>query len=62
MIHFFPSLERALQLGTLFSVEEALNIGLVDKVVPDLEAGNVAAETELKEFLQIPGNLDNYRL
>lgn len=50
-------IERALQLGTLFSVEEALKIGLVDQVVPDIETGTAAAEAELKEFLQIPGTV-----
>ena len=48
-------LERALQLGSLFSPEEALKIGLVDKLVPDMETATVVAEAELKEFLQIPG-------
>lgn len=46
--------ERALQLGSLFNPEEALKIGLVDKLVPDMETANVVAEAELKEFLQIP--------
>ncbi|XP_046451656.1 enoyl-CoA delta isomerase 1, mitochondrial-like [Daphnia pulex] len=47
--------ERALQLGSLFSPEEALKIGLVDKLVPDTENATAVAEAELKEFLQIPG-------
>ncbi|XP_046654971.1 enoyl-CoA delta isomerase 1, mitochondrial-like [Daphnia pulicaria] len=47
--------ERALQLGSLFSPEEALKIGLVDKLVPDMETATAVAEAELKEFLQIPG-------
>lgn len=46
--------ERALQLGTLFSVEEAHKIGLVDQVAPDLETATKVAEEDLKEFLQVP--------
>ncbi|XP_057366646.1 enoyl-CoA delta isomerase 1, mitochondrial-like [Daphnia carinata] len=46
--------ERALQLGSLFSPEEAFKIGLVDRVLPDMESATAAAESELKEFLQIP--------
>ena len=41
-------------LGTLCNVEEALNVGLVDRVVePDkLES---AAEEEMNKMLNIPG-------
>lgn len=46
--------ERALQLGSLFTPDEALKIGLVDRVLPDTEAATAVAESELKEFLQIP--------
>ncbi|KAK4016545.1 hypothetical protein OUZ56_031502 [Daphnia magna] len=46
--------ERALQLGSLFTPDEALKIGLVDRVLPDPEAATAVAESELKEFLQIP--------
>ena len=53
-IHLFI-IECALQLGTLFSVEEAHKIGLVDKVAPDLESATAIAEADLKEFLQVPG-------
>ena len=53
-IHLFI-IERALQLGTLFSVEEAHKIGLVDKVAPDLESATAIAEADLKELLQVPG-------
>ena len=52
---FIYLLERALQLGSLFNPEEALKIGLVDKLSPDMETATVVAEAELKEFLQIPG-------
>jgi len=47
--------EMALQLGTLFSSEEALNIGLVDEVVPDQTSATTLAESKMKEFLKIPG-------
>ena len=48
--------ELALQLGSLFSAEEALSIGLVDKVVPDVATASALAETQIKEFLKIPSN------
>jgi len=47
--------EMALQLGTLFSSEEALNIGLVDEVIPDQTSATTLAESKMKEFLKIPG-------
>lgn len=47
--------EMALQLGTLFSPEEALKIGMVDEVAHDLESATALAESKLKEFLKIPG-------
>ena len=47
--------EMALQLGTLFSSEEALKIGLIDEVAPDLASATAQAESKLKEFLKIPG-------
>ena len=47
--------ELALQLGTLFSSEEALKIGMVDEVASDLASATDSAESKLKEFLQIPG-------
>lgn len=46
--------ELALQLGTLFSSEEALKIGMVDEVASDLASATDSAESKLKEFLQIP--------
>jgi Delta3-Delta2-enoyl-CoA isomerase len=48
--------ELALILGSLFSPEEALKIGLVDEVAPDLPSANEIAQAQLKKFLKIPGN------
>lgn len=42
-------------MGSLFSPEEALKIGLVDRVLLDTEDANAVAESELKQFLHIPG-------
>lgn len=47
--------EMALQLGTLFSSEEALKIGLIDVEAPDQATANALAESKMKEFLKIPG-------
>ncbi len=47
--------ELALMLGTLFSPDEALQIGLVDKVVPDLASATEVAQAQLQAFLKIPG-------
>lgn len=49
--------EMALQLGTLFSSEEALKIGLIDVEAPDQATANALAESKMKEFLKIPGML-----
>lgn len=49
----FRQTEMALQLGTLFKTEEALNIGLIDKVVPQDEVLN-AAKLEMERWLKIP--------
>ena len=48
--------ERALQLGKLYSGEEALKIGLVDELVP---AGQVmeTTRTQLNTWLKIPGTV-----
>lgn len=46
--------EMALQLGTLFKTEEALNIGLIDKVVPQEEVLS-AAQQEMQRWFKIPG-------
>jgi len=46
--------ELALMLGTLFSPDEALQIGLVDKVVPDLASATEVAQAQLQAFLKIP--------
>ncbi|CAH1273111.1 ECI1 [Branchiostoma lanceolatum] len=45
--------EKALQLGALYSAQQALSIGLVDKVVPLAEV-MPTVEGELKNWLQIP--------
>lgn len=45
----------ALQLGTLFSPEQALNIGLIDQVAPDLASATEAAQSQLKAYMKIPG-------
>ena len=48
-------LDLALQRGTLFNVEEAHKIELLDEVAPDLQSATVSAERELEAFLKIPG-------
>ena len=47
--------ELALMLGSLFSPEEALNIGLGDQVAPDLQSASEIAQAQLQAFLKIPG-------
>ena len=46
--------ERALQLGKLYSADEALKVGLVDEVVPEAAVLQQAKE-ELIKWLQVPG-------
>jgi 3,2-trans-enoyl-CoA isomerase len=46
--------ERALQLGLLYPAEQALNVGLVDELVP-LEKVTETAEHQLQAWLKIPG-------
>jgi len=46
--------ELALMLGSLFSPEEALSIGLVDQVAPDLQSASEIAQAQLQAFLKIP--------
>jgi len=48
--------ERALQLGKLYSADEALKVGLVDEVVPEDTVVQHAKE-ELIKWLQVPGAL-----
>lgn len=48
--------ELMLSLGQLLSSEDALAIGLVDKVLPQNEVLD-GAKIELKKWLAIPGNL-----
>lgn len=50
----------ALQLGTMFSVEEAHQIGLVDQIEPDLQSATTAAVTRVHDFLKIPSIIKNY--
>lgn len=50
----FRQTEMALQLGTMFKTEEALNIGLIDKVVPQEEVLS-AAQQEMQRWFKIPG-------
>ena len=45
--------ERALQLGHLYSAEEALKVGLIDEVVP-LDQVIPRAEAQMKSWLAIP--------
>ncbi|XP_022372472.1 enoyl-CoA delta isomerase 1, mitochondrial isoform X1 [Enhydra lutris kenyoni] len=47
--------ERALQLGLLFPPAEALQVGMVDKVVPEDQVLS-AARSELAQWLAIPGH------
>lgn len=45
--------ERALQLGTLFTSDDALKIGLVDDVVPELSVVQHAKD-EISKWLKVP--------
>lgn len=46
--------ERALQLGLLFPPAEALQVGIVDKVVPEDQVQNTALSV-MGKWLAIPG-------
>ena len=46
--------EKALQLGKMFSSEEALKVGLVDKLVPKDQVLE-AAKKEIGKWIRIPG-------
>lgn len=46
--------ERSLQLGELYSPQQALSIGLVDKIVPQ-ESVLKSVEEEMARWLKIPG-------
>lgn len=50
--------EIALQLGQLYSPTEALEIGLVDKMVPEDQVIATATQTMTK-WLAIPGRLNS---
>ena len=46
--------ERGLQLGHLYSSEEALKVGLVDQLVPATDIYK-EANAHMDKFLKIPG-------
>ena len=46
--------EKALMLGQMYSAQEALNIGLVDKLVPEADILS-AAQQEIQQWIKIPG-------
>ena len=46
--------EKALMLGQMYSAQEALGIGLVDKLVPESDVMSTAEE-EVQQWLKIPG-------
>ena len=46
--------EMALQLGTLFTTEEALKVGMVDRIVPQEEVVQEAIN-EVRKWQKIPG-------
>ncbi|KAK3091032.1 hypothetical protein FSP39_016632 [Pinctada imbricata] len=50
----FRQSEMALQLGTLFTSEEALNLGMVDKIVPQEQVMETAIQ-EIHKWKKIPG-------
>ncbi len=52
----FRATDLAVQRGVMFTPQEALTSGLVDKVVPpgDLLA---SAREEMEKLLQLPGNV-----
>lgn len=53
--------ERSLQLGLLYSPQEALKIGLVDDLVPEEKIQARAAEV-MAQWLAIPGGRPRPRL
>ena len=46
--------ERALQLGLMYSSEDALKVGLVDSLVGDADVVETARQ-ELLNFTRVPG-------
>ena len=46
--------EKALMLGQMYSTQEALDIGMVDKLVPEADVMS-AAQQEIQQWLKIPG-------
>lgn len=53
--------EVALTSGHMFTSDEALNVGLVDEIVNDKEAGLVAAGKFLAVHSKIPGKEPNLK-
>ena len=51
--------EKALQLGTLYSGEHALKVGLIDELVAPADVITKAKE-QMKIWLQIPSNNKEY--
>jgi enoyl-CoA hydratase/carnithine racemase len=51
----FRECEKALMLGHMYPQQEALQVGLVDKIVP-AEQMQETVEAEMKKWLSIPGN------
>ncbi|XP_048757866.1 enoyl-CoA delta isomerase 1, mitochondrial-like [Ostrea edulis] len=49
----FRQAEMALQLGSLFKTDEALKVGLIDKIVPQEEVVT-AAQQEMQKWLKVP--------
>jgi len=45
----------ALMLGTSFTAQEALSIGLIDEMVADTEEAHLKTDVIMKKFMKIPG-------
>lgn len=48
--------EEALTLGTLFTTDEALNVGLIDEIAEDKNEAILKCENFLEQFSKIPAN------
>jgi 3,2-trans-enoyl-CoA isomerase len=48
--------EKALQLGLLYSVDEALKINLIDEIANDDKDLLACAEKQMLQWSRIPGN------
>ena len=53
--------EKALMLGHMYSTDEALSVGMIDKIVAQDELMN-SAKTELERWLKIPGKKITLRI